>query len=144
MCLLLIYLVPVKQRAHRRNHSYDTSQTNVSDFVTFPSQHSRPPGRHHSLNRDTTPSKMSSYSNASTISDVPSHVPIISTQDSGITSSFDSKQRSPSGFSLSTDPGSSVSKHMAAASDAGSEVIFCYMLLHMLIIFTLIFVGANS
>ncbi len=39
-------------------------------------------------------------------------MPIISTQDSGITStSFDSRVRSVSGYSLSTDPGSSVSRY---------------------------------
>lgn len=136
------YPVPVKQRTHRRTHSYDTSQASVSEFVTFPSQHSRPPPtRHHSLSRETTPSRMSSYSNSSTISEVPSHVPIISTQDSGITSSFDSKLHSPSGHSLCTDPGSSVSKHMATASDTGSEVMFLTVDIRII---TLTYVSENE
>ncbi len=119
-----LYIVPVKQRTHRRTQSYDTSQASVSDFVTFPTPQQPHPSnyKHLSLRRDTTPSRLSS-SNVSTISEVPSHIPIISTQDSGITSTFDSKLRSPSEFSLFTDPGSSVSKYVGAtASDTGSEV----------------------
>ncbi len=122
---VLSFVVPVKQRTHRRTQSYDTSQASVSDFVTFPTpQQPRPSNyKHLSLRRDTTPSRMSSNSNASKISELPSHVPIISTQDSGITSTLDSKLRSPSEFSLFTDPGSSVSKYAGAtASDIGSEV----------------------
>ncbi|XP_064390018.1 mucin-2-like isoform X3 [Halichondria panicea] len=117
--------VPVKQRTHRRTQSYDTSQASVSDFVTFPTPQQPHPSnyKHLSLRRDTTPSRLSS-SNVSTISEVPSHIPIISTQDSGITSTFDSKLRSPSEFSLFTDPGSSVSKYVGAtASDTGSETL---------------------
>ena len=102
---------------------YDTSQTSI-DFVTFPTpQHTRPPTqKHSSLHRDTTPSIMSFNGNTSRTPEVPSHVPIIFTQDSGITSSFDRSAPSVSSYSLSTDVGSSASNYGAIALDPASEV----------------------
>ena len=66
---------------------------------------------------------MSIHGNTSNTPEVPSHVPIISTQDSGITSSFDRHALSVSSYSLSTDVGSSASKYSGAtALDPASEV----------------------
>ena len=121
------YIVPVKQmRTHRRAQSYDVSQTST-DFVDIfpPANLPRPltSSNHLSLRRNA-PQNPNSFNSSTNISEDPSHVTIVSTQDSGITSTFDGQLRSASGYSLSSSGSSATQRR--ARDEMGIEVSIHY------------------
>lgn len=107
-------------RTHRRTQSYEVSQTNTDFMSNFPTPNHPLPQTSRSLRRDAF-HHPSMFNSSGSVSQAPGHVTVGSTQDSGITSVFDSRSRSASGYSLSSSSGSQT-RPPATKEEMGMEV----------------------